>query len=171
MRKSFELGLMGLILLMGLIILSSVCSAATIHVPADQPTIQAGIDAAANNDTVLVAPGYYYENISFNGKVVKLRSSNGPEATTIDGSQQSASVVKFLNGEGFDSILDGFTIRGGSGTKVYTWTTSIFGGGVVCKQASPTIMNNVIKLNSAWIGGGIACVEASYPVIENNGLS
>ena len=30
------------------------CFAATIRVPADQPTIQAGIDYASANDTVLV---------------------------------------------------------------------------------------------------------------------
>jgi hypothetical protein len=29
----------------------------TIHVPADQPTIQAAINAANSGDTVLVAPG------------------------------------------------------------------------------------------------------------------
>ena len=35
-------------------------TAATIHVPDDQPTIQAGIDAASAGDTVLVACGDYY---------------------------------------------------------------------------------------------------------------
>ncbi len=43
---------------------------ATIHVPADQPTIQSGIDAAQNGDTVLVAPGNYAESLDFKGKGV-----------------------------------------------------------------------------------------------------
>lgn len=45
------------ILVMG----ASPAFSATIHVPADQPTIQAGVNAAASGDTVLVAPGVYYE--------------------------------------------------------------------------------------------------------------
>jgi hypothetical protein len=39
-----------------------------INVPANQFTIQAGINAANCGDTVLVAPGKYVENINFGGK-------------------------------------------------------------------------------------------------------
>lgn len=44
--------------LLNLVIIISVHSA-TINVPGDQPTIQAGVDASVSGDTVLVAPGTY----------------------------------------------------------------------------------------------------------------
>lgn len=48
--------------------------ATIINVPDDQPTIQAGIDASTNGDTVLVQPGTNYENINYNGKNITVAS-------------------------------------------------------------------------------------------------
>ncbi|MHC4946249.1 MAG: hypothetical protein ACYTG7_24820, partial [Planctomycetota bacterium] len=83
-------------------------SAATIHVPGVYPKIQEAINAAANGDTVLVAAGTYYERINFKGKAILVKSSDGPEVTVIYGNDID-TVVKFINGEGLDSILEGFT--------------------------------------------------------------
>ncbi len=48
--------------------------ATVINVPDDQPTIQAGIEASASGDTVLVQPDTYLENIDFNGKNIVVGS-------------------------------------------------------------------------------------------------
>lgn len=45
-----------------------------IHIPADYPTIQQGINVAFNGDTVLVEPGTYNENINFGGKNITVAS-------------------------------------------------------------------------------------------------
>ena len=58
--------------------------ATIIHVPGDQPSIQAGIDASSNGDTVLVAPGTYYEHINFNGKAILLKGEKGRDSTIIN---------------------------------------------------------------------------------------
>ena len=100
-----------------------------IHVPGDYPTIQEGIDASNNGDTVLVAENTYYENIKFMGKAITLSSefildgnTDHIDNTIIDGSQaknsDSASVVYFISGEGNNSVLKGFTITNGSGTYI-----------------------------------------------------
>jgi len=52
---------------------------AIIHVPGDQPTIQAGISAAGPGDTVLVDPGTYNEKIIIN-KALTLAASGTPSA-------------------------------------------------------------------------------------------
>ena len=49
-------------------------SATIINIPADYSTIQEGIDASSDGDTVLVQPDTYVENINFNGHNIVLGS-------------------------------------------------------------------------------------------------
>ena len=135
---------------------------ATINVPTVQhPTIQAGIDAAVDGDTVLVADGTYIgegnKNLDFNGRAITVKSENG-SATTIIDCEDSGSGFFFHNGEGHDSVVSGITIINGQ---------ALNGGGISCDSASPTISNCVIQENSATSrGGGIYCYLAS-PIIDN----
>src|SRR5437773_10063834 len=102
------------LLLIGVFVMCGAVSSAqiTIHVPADQATIQGAINVANNGDTVLVAPGTYLENINFNGKAITVTSSGGPSVTIIDGGQ-NGSVVTFDSGETVSSGLNGVTIQNG----------------------------------------------------------
>jgi hypothetical protein len=138
--------------------------AKTIQVPADKATIQAGINAAVKGDTVLVSPGTYIENINFHGKAITVKSSMGPKVTIIDGGGLSA-VVTFTSKETLKSVLKGFTIRNGlSGTSA----SNDVGGGILIKNASPTIQGNVIQNNLAVYSGGGIGVSLGSPLIEGN---
>jgi parallel beta-helix repeat protein len=148
---------------------------ATIYVPDDHPSIQAAINAASTGDTIIVRPGTYVQNINFAGKAITLTSEQGPEVTVIDGSQPDdpdyASVVTFQNGEGLDSVLDGFGITKGSGS-YWAQTGYYYGGGIYCDASSPTITNNIIYENTLSglpgnHGGGIYCRLGSPDIINN----
>ncbi len=136
--------------------------AGIINVPADQPTIQAGIDAAVNGDEVVVALGTYFETINFLGKAIWLRSSGGPEVTIID-AQQLGSVVTCDNGEGPDTVLEGFTITGGSGTPCGFFGTC--GGGMFNENSSPTVTNCTFSGNMAADFGGGMFNGSSNPTV------
>ena len=149
------------VILISLLTSASATAGTIIHVPADQPTIQAGINAASNGDTVLVAPGTYKENVNFLGKAITVKSSSGAQITVIDGGQNGA-VVTFASGETNASLLQGFTVQNGN------YTSGVGeGGGISVEGASPTIMNNRITNNKACEGNGIG-VGFGSPIIQAN---
>lgn len=141
---------------------------ATIYVPGEQPTIQAGIDAAQDGDTVLVAPGTYVETIDFLGKAIAVQSTQGPEVTTIDGAGQG-SVVTMVSGESEGTVLRGFTITGGTESLFGSSQPKVVGGGVIVVvpvKPGPLIADCVITQNEAADrGGGVFMYYGS--LVEN----
>lgn len=138
----------------------------TVHVPADQPTIQSGIDAASNGDTVLVSAGTYYEQINFSGKAIIVRSQSGAKATIIDGLGLVGPVVTFGSGETTSSVLQGFTIQNGS------LNSSTFeGGGIAVIVASPSIIGNIIRNNVGASGGGGVNIYQGSPLVQGNTIT
>ncbi len=61
-----------IISLLVLLTITSYAYTTTINIPTDYSTIQAGIDAASDYDTVLVDTGTYVENIILTVKILLL---------------------------------------------------------------------------------------------------
>ncbi|MBI3192946.1 MAG: hypothetical protein HYZ34_00605 [Ignavibacteriae bacterium] len=167
----------------------STLHAGVLNVPSQYSTIQSAILASANGDTVLVAPGTYFENLNFRGKRIVLTSLYAIgqntmyiDSTIINGSQpidpDTASCVIFESGEDTTAVLQGFTLTGGKGTIYRDIHSGGFfreGGGILIEFSSPTIKNNIIKYNEAMdmtglssSGGGGIRIGDSYPRIYNN---
>jgi hypothetical protein len=126
-------------------------------------TIQAGIDAAVEGDTALVADGTYTgtgnKNLDFGGKAITVVSANGPESCIID-CENDGRAFYFHSGEPDGAVVDGLTITNGSALR---------GGGVYCVDSRPTLANCIIVGNAATaeddaMGGGVYC-SFSYPTI------
>jgi serine protease len=153
--------LVSVCLLLSVLASPAVTAAGTLHVPSEYSTIQLAINAATHGDTVLVAPGVYFELINFGGKNITVASELGPDVTIIDG-MYSGSVVSFKSGETRAATLSGFTIRNGQ--------TSFSGAGVSVANSSPTIRGNVITANRGCTGVGVYSYFSS-PRIEGNSIT
>ena len=153
------------IILLSMIFIAGIAWSDIIHIPDDYPTIQAGIDAAVDGDTVLVTDGMYTgegnKNLDFKRKAITVKSENGAENCIID-CEDSGKGFSFYSKETSDAIVDGFTIKNGRANK---------GGGISCDNSSPTIRNNIITENFAQDGGGIYCGNGSNAIIQSNIIS
>jgi len=117
-------------------------SSITIHVPADAPTIQSGINAAQPGDVVLVACGTYYEDeIEMRSGVHLLSETGVADCVTIDA--QGYGEV-FTCSWITDTTIEGFTITGGFNQR---------GGGVLSVFSIFTI-NNCKFIDNSASGGG-----------------
>ncbi len=143
--------------------LSSAASARTWYVKADgtgdAPTIQAGIDSASALDTVLVAPGTYYEyNIAMKSGIC-LHGEEGAENTVINGQDQGHIIYSFEPMSPFTEI-SGLTISWGD-----SWNE---GGGILCYGGELTIKDNIIYACSTHeMGGGIRLSGCDATIVNN----
>jgi len=153
--------------------------------------IQEGVDAALDEDTVIVGEGTYLENVRLDGKNIVLTSIDPSdpsivEGTVIEGGERG-SVITFSGAEHAGCTVCGFTIRTGratngagicGGTQEYRSEATIrnnviaenvaddSGGGLAFCDG--TIRDNVISKNSANQGGG---VSDGFGTVEGNSIS
>lgn len=114
-------------------------------------TIQEAIVDAVDGDEIDVNPGHYVENVVFGGKAIQIRSTQGPDVTTIEAPANGSTVI--INNTMLKATrLEGFTVTGGTGTlsEGRKW-----GGGLLILNGNPTIENCVFRENSADFGGGV----------------
>ena len=169
-----------LISIVGICLFSS-AGADTIHVKSDgtgdYPTIQAAITVAGAGDIIQVEDGTYTgdgnRDIDFLGKAITVRGSTGNPTDVVVDCEASGSRRRrgfnFINGEDENSVLENITIKHGYGLVENEIEYYYLGGGILCKNSSPTIRNCVITNNYAGnvgYGGGIFNYY-SNPVIEN----
>ncbi|MHC4643798.1 MAG: right-handed parallel beta-helix repeat-containing protein [Planctomycetota bacterium] len=116
-----------------------------INVPGDQPTIQAGIDAAIDFDTIFVATGTYSEIIDFLGKAICLKGERGDDSVvlTSPGSLPNGYLISFISGEGVLSIIDGFTFQ-----------SIVHSNGVIRIESSSATIRDCIFRNNQNVSTG-----------------
>ena len=114
-----------------------------LHVPADYSTIQSAVDAAAPNDTVLVAPGVYDESVNLRGKAILVKSDI-PDGATVRAPLETRSFVA-QSGETAATRVIGFRL-----TRQAEW-----GGGALISNASPVFDSCTFVDCRNHTGGGV----------------
>ena len=155
-----------------LILFVSFLSATIINVPDDYSTIQAGINASDNGDTVLIAQGIYFENLILQKEIVltshaiydelgsDFHGNENINETIISGPPEpddpnkgSCLVIRYGD---IEPTIFGLTFQDGLGTTMSINDCSVFrnkrsGGAILIYEASPTKMYNPLPSDRYYI--------------------
>ena len=138
----------------------------TINIPADYPTIQEGIDASIDGDTVLIAQGIYYENLMLEKEIViasyainddldsEWLNNENIQETIISGAQEPIDPNKgsclIIRDGNIQPTIMGLTFKDGIGTSlvendycaIEINRPELSGGAILIYKAYPTIIYN-----------------------------
>jgi hypothetical protein len=164
-----------LLLLFSVVVLAAPIGATTIHVPSQYPTIQAGINAAAPGDTVLIACGSYHEwGIEMQSGICLRGETGEPDCVTI---YTSSHVLILCYGVDGTTSIEGITLGYASGAVWMTDSSPMFTNcviqqsweypGVECNDSSPTFTRCTFFENqNAVEGGAMWCYESHPTLVE-----
>ena len=153
-------------------------------------SIQEAVNMVPAGGMVIVLDGTYTgtgnNEIDFYGKILTLKSENGPDNCIID-CESGPRAFRLQNNEPNDCVIQGFTLTRGAADKggaIYLSDASptikdciitnnrassnTAGGGIHCSMASPLIDNCVFTNNSAYFGGAVSIHMSSSPTITNS---
>lgn len=123
-------------------------------------TLQGGLNAADELDTVVVASGLYSgignTDLDFGRKSIVLRAESAPATTVVQGGLDTLIDASSLRGT--FTAIDGLHLRMGTATD---------GAGIRVDRAATILNNDLIKDNTASSGAGGIHSEHSAPSFDN----
>jgi hypothetical protein len=162
---------------------SNAAFAAVLRVPQEYPTIQAGVDHAADGDTLIIAPGTYTGQGNTDVEVrkgVTIRSVAPGDPCTVTGTvidcQGRGRAFSFRDAESSRAVLAGLTITGGragNGSGVYIMRSNptitrcrIIGNGLRTAEPPPTEVSLSRREPAGPRNGGGIFLRDSYAIIS-----
>jgi len=141
--------------------------AAVLRVPEDRPSVASALAAAANGDTVLLAPGTYFESVTLPSGVT-LRGADPSQPPVLDGGG-SARVLTISQGSAF-TRLESITLRHGQAGQGPGGGVRVVGGSLSmrdvtiasCQAAFGGALSLENGAHVTWSGGAVTGCAASY---------